>query len=123
MSKVTPVLNGLIARCPRCGAGPLFERFLRVRSGCNACRLRFGFADAGDGPAVFVSFIAGLIVCGGAVWLELAYQPAYWVHAALWTPVAIAVPLLLLRPFKGLLIGIQYHTTAREGRLQETADL
>ncbi len=118
----TPVLNGALGRCPRCGGSPLFERFLRVRSACGSCRLGFGFADAGDGPAVFVSFVAGFIVCGGAVWLELAYQPAYWVHAAIWAPLGVLVPIALLRPFKGLLIGIQYRNSAHEGRMQSASE-
>ena len=117
-----PILSGMLARCPRCGHGRLFERFLRVRPACDVCGLGFDFADAGDGPAVFVSFLAGFIVCGGAVWLELAYQPPYWVHAVLWTPLAVLVPLLLLRPSKGLLVGIQYRNSAREGRLHSGAD-
>jgi len=117
-----PVLNGARARCPRCGRGRLFDRFLRVRTACASCGLGFGFADAGDGPAVFVSFLAGFIVCGGAVWLELTHAPPYWVHAAIWAPLAIAAPLALLRPFKGLLIGIQYRNGAREGQLHSGAE-
>ncbi len=117
MASESAVLNATLGRCPRCGRGPLFERFLRVRSACDRCGLDFGFADAGDGPAVLVSFLAGLIVCGGAVWLELAHQPAYWVHAAIWGPLAVLVPLALLRPFKGFLIGLQCRNRASEGRL------
>jgi len=116
-----PILNGVLARCPRCGRAPLFVRFLRVRSACEACGLSFDFVDAGDGPAVFVSFLAGFIVCGGAVWLELAYQPPYWVHAIVWVPLAVLIPLAMLRPFKGLLIGLQYRNSAREGRLHSSA--
>jgi len=99
MPNNTPVLNGALARCPRCGRGRLFERFLRVRAACDSCG--FGFAVAGDGPAVFVSFAAGIIVCGGAVWLELAYQPPYWVHAIIWVPLAVLIPLAILPRSRG----------------------
>ncbi len=116
MTRATPVLNSAIGRCPRCGAGRLFASFLGLARQCPACGLSYDFADAGDGPAVFVSFLAGLLVCGGAVWTELVYQPPYWVHAVIWLPLALLVPVALLRPMKGLLIGLQYRHSAGEGR-------
>lgn len=73
--------------------------------------------DSGDGPAVFVILIAGFIVVVGALVVEVAYQPSYWVHAALWLPIGIGLPLLLLRPFKGVLLCLQYHNKAEEGRV------
>ncbi|MFP3921926.1 MAG: DUF983 domain-containing protein [Dichotomicrobium sp.] len=116
MTSATPAINGLLGRCPRCGQGRLFTRFLQMLPACRDCGLDFGFADAGDGPAVFVSFFAGFIVCGGAVLTELVYQPPYWVHAVIWGPLAVLIPLAMLRPSKGLLIGLQYRHGAREGR-------
>jgi len=94
----------------------LFAGFLGLPPCCDACGLRCRFADPGDGPAVFVSFVAGALVCGGAVWLELAYQPPYWVHAAVRLPLAVIIPVALLRPGKGLLIGLQYRNSAHEGQ-------
>lgn len=115
MASVTPALNGLLGRCPRCGRGSLFASFLGITPQCGNCGLDMSFADAGDGPAVFVSFIAGFIVCGGALLTELIYQPAYWVHAVIWGPLAVLIPLAMLRPAKGLLVGLQYRHDAREG--------
>ena len=39
---------GLACACPRCGRGKLFDGFLTLRPRCDACRLDYGFADAGD---------------------------------------------------------------------------
>ena len=58
---------GLACRCPRCGKGRLFQGFLDLRPRCEACGLDYGFADAGDGPAVFIILIAGFIVVGCAL--------------------------------------------------------
>jgi uncharacterized protein (DUF983 family) len=44
------------------------------------------------------------------------YQPPLWVHVALWLPLSIIIPLLMLRPFKGVLVALQYHYKAEEGR-------
>jgi uncharacterized protein (DUF983 family) len=108
--------RGLGGRCPRCGDDRLFEGLLKVRARCGACGLDFAFADAGDGPAVFVILIAGFIVAGSALLVEFAYQPPFWLHALLWGPLAVVVCVAPLRPLKGLLIALQYHFQAAEGR-------
>ena len=107
---------GLSCACPRCGQGKLFQGFLTLRPRCEACGLDYGFADAGDGPAVFIMFLAGFIVVGAALVVEALYHPPYWVHAALWLPLIIVVTIGPLRPMKGLMIALQYHHKAAEGR-------
>jgi uncharacterized protein (DUF983 family) len=105
---------GLSCACPHCGEGKLFQGFLRVRPRCDACGLDYGFADAGDGPAVFIIFIAGFIVVGAALVTEALYHPPYWVHAALWLPLILVLTLAPLRPMKGLMIALQYYHQAEE---------
>src|SRR5882724_4765592 len=84
---------------------------------CERCGLDYSFADAADGPAVFVIMISGFIVVFAALGVEFAYQPPYWVHAALWLPLIALTTLGPLRPIKGLMIALQYHHKAAEGRL------
>jgi uncharacterized protein (DUF983 family) len=116
-SAVSPVYAGLLGRCPRCGKGGLFRGFLSLRDRCQACGLDFGFADSADGPAVFIMLIAGFIVTGAALVTEIRFQPPLWVHAALWLPLGIGLPLLMLRPFKATLVALQYRFRAEEGRI------
>ena len=113
----SPYLTGLAGRCPRCGKGHLFAGFLTLRSRCESCGLDYAFADAGDGPAVFVILIAGFIVVGLALIVEFVYQPPFWLHALLWLPLILVVTLAPLRLIKGLLIALQFHHKAAEGRL------
>jgi uncharacterized protein (DUF983 family) len=117
--KPLPIARGLRGRCPRCGEGRLFQGFLNLRAKCDHCGLDYGFADAGDGPAVFVILIGGGIVVFAALLTEVVYQPPYWVHAALWLPLILIVTLAPLRLIKGLLIALQYHHKAAEGRLDQ----
>ena len=109
-------------RCPACGQGRLFKGFLGLLPACEKCGLDFNFADAGDGPAVFVILIGGAIVVFAALMTEIVYQPPYWLHAALWLPLILVVTLGPLRPIKGLLIALQYHHKAAEGRLVKRSD-
>ena len=118
-----PIIRGLRGRCPRCGEGRLFQGFLSLRSACEHCGLDYTFTDAGDGPAVFVILIGGGIVVFAALLTEVVYQPPYWVHAALWLPLILIVTLVPLRLIKGLLIALQYHHKAAEGRLERRGDV
>lgn len=90
----------------------MFEGFLTLKSNCDVCGLDFSFANAGDGPAIFVIIIAGAIVVGAALVTEVEYQPPYWVHAMLWIPLILIVTLWPLRGLKSLLIALQYHHNA-----------
>lgn len=110
------VVTGLTGRCPRCQKGSLFSGFLTVGERCDNCGLDYEFADAGDGPAIFVILIAGFIVVGAALIVEFKYQPPFWLHAVIWGPLILAVTLLPLRVLKGLLIVLQYHHRAGAGR-------
>jgi uncharacterized protein (DUF983 family) len=114
-----PIGRGLRGRCPRCGEGKLFQGFLTLRQRCDSCGLDYSFADAGDGPAVFVILLGGGIVVFAALLTEVLFQPPYWVHAMLWLPLILIVTLLPLRLIKGLLIALQYHHQAAEGRLEQ----
>jgi len=116
---VSPFVAGLTCKCPRCGKGKLFNGFLALRPRCETCGLDYAFVDAGDGPAVFIILIAGFIVVGGALAVEIKYHPPYWVHAVLWLPLILATTLLPLRSMKALLIALQYHHRAAEGRLTD----
>lgn len=115
-SPPSPYIAGLTCRCPRCGKGKLFHNFVALRPRCDVCGLDYGFADAGDGPAIFIILIGGFIVVAAALAVEALYQPPFWVHAALWIPLIFLVTLGPLRPMKGLLITLQYHHKAAEGQ-------
>ena len=64
---------GLSCACPVCGKGKLFQGFITLRPRCDVCGLSYGFADAGDGPAVFIMFFAGFVVVGAALILSLIH--------------------------------------------------
>lgn len=112
-----PVTAGFRGRCPRCGTGQLFQGFLRLSPSCSVCGLNLTFADAADGPAVFVILIVGFIIAGAALLVEVAYSPALWVHLVIWGPLVLLLSLGLLRPLKGVLVAVQYHHRAEQGRI------
>ncbi len=113
---LSPIKTGLAGRCPRCGRGRLFSGYLGVAGKCGACGLSFDFADAGDGAAWFVMLFVCIVGVGSILGIEVAYSPPFWVHILIAIPVIVVMPLLLLRPVKGMLLCQQWKTKAREGR-------
>jgi uncharacterized protein (DUF983 family) len=113
------ILRGLACKCPRCGKGKLFDGFLDVAASCPRCGLDFSFTDAGDGPAIFIILIAGFVVVFIGLIIEVEYDPPYWLDAVVGLPLVLATTLLPLRPMKSLLISLQHHHQASEGRLAD----
>lgn len=111
------ILRGLACKCPRCGQGKLFKGFLDIAPCCESCGLDYSFTDAGDGPAVFIILIAGFVVVFIALIIEVKYEPPFWLEALISVPMVLAATLLPLRSAKSLLISLQYHHKASEGRL------
>ena len=114
---VDPYRAGIFGRCPRCGEGRLFDGYIKVGTSCPNCGLDYGFADAGDGPAVFVILLIGFLVVGLALWAEVSFSLPLWLHLLIWIPLSLGLCLLLLRALKGVLITLQYRNNAHEGEL------
>ncbi|EBU8131837.1 DUF983 domain-containing protein [Salmonella enterica subsp. enterica] len=117
---VEPISAGLRGRCPHCGKGRMFDGMFTLVSRCETCGLDYDFADAGDGPAVFVILIIGFVVVGLALWLEVSYSPPLWLHLMLWTPLTIVLCLVALRLIKGGLVSLQYANKAAQGSIDRT---
>lgn len=116
---LSPLSTGAAGKCPRCGRGKLFDGYLTVAKSCQSCGLSYEFADGGDGAAWFVMLIVSVVGVGAILGVEVAYQPPYWVHALIAIPLLVILPLILLRPVKGLLLAQQWKTNAHEGRQQK----
>jgi uncharacterized protein (DUF983 family) len=107
---------GLHCRCPRCGEGHLFSRFLTVADRCEACGLDFSFADPADGPAFFVmSGVSIIVMALWAAWAVAAHPPI-WAQFAVVLPAITAACLGTLRPMKAWLVAEQFVHKAEEGR-------
>ena len=115
---LTPFGLGSRGLCPSCHQGKIFDGYLRLAKSCPHCGLDLSFADPADGPAFFTMSIVSFPLTGFAVWLELAFQAPYWVHAFTTLPLSVLSCLALLRPLKGWLVCAQYLNKAEQGRLE-----
>ena len=104
-------LSGL---CPRCGAKTLFAGVARFAARCSSCGLDFGRFNVGDGPAAFLTLLVGTLVVVLAIWVQLAFEPKFWVHIVLWVPLAAILTIGGLRLAKAALLASEYRNKARE---------
>jgi uncharacterized protein (DUF983 family) len=106
--ELSPVATGLRCRCPQCGRGKLFAGLLTVRERCEVCGLDLRAHDSGDGPAAFLILILGAIDVIGAIWVETAFEPPFWVHILIWPVVTLVGTIGLMRPMKAIMMAIQF---------------
>lgn len=112
------LIGAIKGLCPRCGAKTLFVGPVRFAARCDACGLDYSGFNVGDGPAAFLTLIVGALVVIGAVTLELAAGPPFWVHILIWPLLTLALVVGGLRVAKGALLASEYRHAAREGRLE-----
>lgn len=115
----SPIPTGLLCRCPRCGKGALFSGFLTLAPRCAVCGLDTRFADTGDGPSFFASFLGGFLTLLVGVYAQIVYSPDWWVYALLLI-VGMVATVLMIRPMKGVLVALQYANKAEQGRFEPT---
>lgn len=102
--------RGFTMKCPNCGRGHLFGRFLKVADHCEVCGEDFTPQRADDFPAYLVIVVVGHVVVPALLWLEMNYAPPAWVQLAIWLPVTMFSALALLQPTKGAIVGLQWQT-------------
>ncbi|GFM28275.1 DUF983 domain-containing protein [Novosphingobium sp. PY1] len=109
----------LFGLCPKCGARTLFAGLASFAPRCRACGLDYAQFNVGDGPAAFLTLIVGAVIAMLAIWLQLSFDPPFWVHALLWIPLTTLLVIGGLRIAKAWLLGAEYRRRAGDGRLKE----
>jgi uncharacterized protein (DUF983 family) len=104
----TGIARGVRGRCPACGGGRLFPRFLKVAEQCRDCGADLHHHRADDLPPYIVILIVGHILGWAILMAETEFQAPLWLHLAVWPLLALILCLLLLQPVKGAVVGLQY---------------
>lgn len=108
-----PLLRGLRMRCPSCGEGSLFYKYLKLNEHCPNCGIDIGVIRADDLPAYLTIVIVGHIVVPLAVIVEKLYAPSTAVHLAIWIPLVIVMTLLMLPVIKGAAVALMWRLGLR----------
>ncbi len=100
--------RGLMGRCPRCGEGRLFSRFLKLSPPCDSCGLDYEPHRADDAPAYFTILVVGHVVVPLVLMLEQLARPPLWLHGAIFLPLAVVTALVSLPFIKGAVVAVNW---------------
>lgn len=113
-SFATALARGLRGRCPACGEGRLFWRYLKVSPRCQECDHDLGRYPADDGPAYFTILLVGHLVVAPLLLFPIIWQaPALMIVPATLLPLA-GLTLAVLPRVKGGFIGALYAIGVRD---------
>jgi uncharacterized protein (DUF983 family) len=98
--------RGLRGKCPRCGEGPLFRRWIETHERCSSCRLLFQ-RNYGD-IWMFMLVLDRIPILFGVAVIYFGFRATNWMAAAGFA-VAMALPLLAtMRNRQGLALALDY---------------
>ncbi|HEX8234092.1 MAG TPA: DUF983 domain-containing protein [Caulobacteraceae bacterium] len=100
------IKRGLRQRCPECGKGRIYRRYLKVVDRCECCGLELGAYRADDGPAYLTILLVGHLIIAPLLFFPFIWQRSPWlVLPVTLIPIVIAT-LLLLPRVKGGFLGV-----------------
>ncbi len=102
------MMRGFAGRCPACGRGALFSRYLKVAPHCPQCHEDFSAQRADDAPPYFTIMIVGHIVVPAMWVVEKIWSPDMWLQMAAWPMLILVLSLWLLPRVKGAIVGLQW---------------
>ncbi len=97
-----------MGKCPSCGKGAAFNAYLKVCDTCNECGEELSHHRADDFPPYVTIFVVGHIVVAMMLMVERSTDLSHALHLSIWIPMAIIMSLILLQPFKGAVVGMQW---------------
>ena len=115
--------RGFRGKCPNCGRGAIFYRYLKVEPDCLVCGHDLDQYPSDDGPAYFTILLVGHLVIAPLLLFPVIWKaPAAMIAPGVLVPLALFT-LLVLPRVKGAVIGLHYGLSIRrrDGALH-TAD-
>ncbi|MBI1179528.1 MAG: DUF983 domain-containing protein [Alphaproteobacteria bacterium] len=100
--------RGWKGKCPRCGKGHVFYRYLKVRDECEVCGLELHHHQADDAPPYFTILIVGHVIVALMIVYERAFLPPLWHQMVIGVFGTLALSLTLLPRIKGALVAFQW---------------
>jgi len=103
-----PLMRGFRGRCPACGEGRMFRKFLKVADECPNCGEELYHHRADDFPAYLDIVVVGHILVPIVLAVETEYAPPLLLSMTVWPLIALVAALALLQPIKGAVVAMQW---------------
>ncbi|QOL82773.1 DUF983 domain-containing protein [Pseudooceanicola spongiae] len=102
------MLRGARGRCPRCGEGHLFSKYLKIGDACSECGLDLTHQRTDDGPAYITILIVGHVGVFMLTTLFHYMSEHPLALALIMSTVCFGLALLMLPRVKGAMVGLQW---------------
>jgi len=107
-SKRLAMMRGFKNKCPNCGEGRLFAKWLKVEPICGNCGEELHHERAQDLPPYLNIFIVGHIIVALLMVVEANVDLSLTTHLLIWVPLSLVFGLILMQPLKGAVVGLQW---------------
>ena len=117
------IRRGLALRCPTCGVGALFTRYLKVSKSCAHCGTDNTVYPSDDAPPYLTAVLIGHVFLPPLLWFDKAYEPALWLEMTIALPLFALLTMAALPFVKGAVVGIATATGVTREAIGPTAPL
>jgi len=104
--------RGALGRCPSCGKGQLFARFLKQVDNCADCGTAFAGLRADDAAPWLTIIVVGHVFLPLAFFLDLEAIMPRWAALTAWSAFFALLSVVLLPRAKGIMLGVLWQTKA-----------
>tara|TARA_A100000171_G_scaffold52843_1_gene73569 strand:+ start:4689 stop:5111 length:423 start_codon:yes stop_codon:yes gene_type:complete len=108
------IFRGFKLKCPACGEGKLFSKFLKVRDHCSHCHQELSHFRADDAPPYLTIFIIVHLVVPFFLALDRFYNLSIPFLLVLSLPITLILTLATMPFVKGGVLGVLYQLEKRE---------
>lgn len=105
--------RGASMRCPNCGKGRLYRKYLKVQV-CDVCGNDNPRYPADDAPPYFTILIVGHLVVGPLLFFPWIWRGPVWLVLSTVMPSLLILILLFLPVVKGAVVGVHWALEPRD---------
>jgi uncharacterized protein (DUF983 family) len=102
--------RGLALRCPTCGEGKLFARYLKPTTRCAVCGADNTIYPSDDAPPYLTALLIGHLFVPLLLWIDHAYDSPLWLTLSIALPLFAIMTMAALPFVKGAVIGFAHAT-------------
>jgi uncharacterized protein (DUF983 family) len=99
--------RGAALRCPNCGRGRLFRKYLKVQA-CEDCGHDNARYPADDAPPYFTILLVGHLVVAPLLFFPWIWKADIWLVLGTVMPALLILTLLFLPIVKGAVVGVHW---------------
>lgn len=102
--------RGVALRCPTCGEGKLFDRYLKPTPHCAHCGADNTIYPSDDAPPYLTALLIGHLFVPVLLWIDRVADAPMWLTLSIALPLFAVMTLAALPFVKGAVIGFAHAT-------------